>query len=100
MSLKYRISKRALQDLDEIWYYTFNKWSAKQADNYYNILLNEIELIALDLYSGKSRENIKEGYRSSSIKSHVIFYRISEENVVEVIRILHQMMDTESNLNA
>ena len=100
MSLKYRISKRALQDLDEIWPYTFNKWSAKQADNYYNILINEIELIAQDLYSGKSRDNIKEGYRSSSVKSHVIFYRISEENVVEVIRILHQMMDMESNLNA
>ncbi|MEX2409958.1 MAG: type II toxin-antitoxin system RelE/ParE family toxin [Candidatus Paceibacterota bacterium] len=99
MSLKYWISQRALQDLDEIWLYTFNKWSDKQADSYYNILVNEIELIAQDFYSGKSRDNIKEGYRSSSIKSHVIFYRISEENVVEVIRILHQMMDLESNLN-
>ena len=100
MSLNYKISKRALQDLDEIWHYTFNKWSAKQADNYYSILINEIELIAQDLHSEKSRDNIKEGYRSSSVKSHVIFYRISEENAVEVIRILHQMMDMESNLNA
>jgi len=98
MSSKYRISRRALQDLDEIWLYTFNNWSAEQADRYYNLILDEIEFIAQNNYSGKSRDYIKEGYFSATIKSHIIFYRISEDKLIEVIRILHQMIDLESNL--
>ena len=98
MSIKFRISQEALQDLDDLWLYTLNKWSRQQADRYYNLIMDEIEFLSQDLYSGESRNDIKEGYRSSTVKSHIIFYRISEKNVLEVIRILHQMMDLESNL--
>jgi len=30
-SLPYIISKEAIADLDEIWYYTVEKWSVEQA---------------------------------------------------------------------
>ncbi|MBE0653855.1 MAG: type II toxin-antitoxin system RelE/ParE family toxin, partial [Bacteroidales bacterium] len=32
-------------------------------------------------------------YISSTIKSHIIFYKISEDGILEVLRILHQKMD-------
>jgi len=99
MSLKYRISKKANQDLNSIWLYTLNKWSKDQADRYYNLIMDEVEFLAQNLYSGKSKDYIKEGYRSSTIKSHIIFYKISEDGILEVIRILHQKMDLESRLN-
>lgn len=31
--MKYKISKEALKDLENIWLYTFETWSVKQADN-------------------------------------------------------------------
>lgn len=31
-SLPYIISKEAIADLDEIWYYTVEKWSVEQAN--------------------------------------------------------------------
>ncbi|HAH25321.1 MAG TPA: hypothetical protein DCL77_16460 [Prolixibacteraceae bacterium] len=41
---------------------------------------------------------MKPGYRTSQVKSHIIFYRRAEDTTVEEMRILHQMMDLENNL--
>ena len=43
---KYRISKQAIDDLNNIWVYTFHKWSKEQADRYYGLIIGEIEFIA------------------------------------------------------
>jgi toxin ParE1/3/4 len=34
----------------------------------------------------------------SKVKSHLIFYRKAEDNIIEIIRILHQNMDIENRL--
>ena len=72
MSLEYRISKKANQDLESIWINTLKKWSKAQADRYYDLIMDEIEFLAHNLHSGKSRDNIKDGYRSSNIKSQMM----------------------------
>ena len=41
--------------------------------------------------------HIKDGYLVSYVKSHVIFFK-GEEEIVELINILHQKMDIESDL--
>lgn len=43
---KYRISEQAINDLNDIWVYTFNKWSKEQADRYYEVIIGEIGFIA------------------------------------------------------
>jgi toxin ParE1/3/4 len=95
---KYRISEKAVEDLEKIWVYTFENWSSEQADRYYNLIINEIEFVAENFLSGKSMDHIKSGYRASKVKSHLIFYRKADDNRIEVIRILHQMMDLEDKL--
>lgn len=94
----YRISKKAIEDLEDIWTYTLNKWSIEQADRYYNLIINEIEFVARNFMTGKSMDHIKPGYRASIVKSHLIFYRKSQDKQVEIIRILHQRMDIESRI--
>ncbi len=94
---KYRISEAAINDLDGIWEYTFLNWSKEQADRYHNLIMNEIEFIAENISSGKSMNHIKDGYLVSYVKSHMIFFK-RKEGIVEIIRILHQKMDVESNL--
>ena len=94
---KYRISESAIQDLDGIWEYTFYKWSKEQADRYHNLIINEIKFISQNSSFGKPMNHIKEGYLVSYVKSHMIFFK-RNEGIVEIIRILHQKMDVESNL--
>lgn len=95
---KYRISKQAINDLNDIWVYTFNKWSKEQADRYYDLIIGEIEFIADNYLIGKSAEQTRKNYRVTKIKSHLIFYRKAENEIVEVVRILHQRMDIKERL--
>ena len=94
----YRISQEAIKDLNNIWVYTRNKWSKVQADRYYNLIISEIEFIADHFMTGKSAEHIRKNYRVTKIKSHIIFYRKLDNDLVEIIRILHQRMNTKNHL--
>ena len=95
---KYRISEQAIDDLNDIWIYTFHKWSKEQADRYYDLIIEEIEFIAENYLIGKSAEQTRKNYRVTKIKSHLIFYRKVENKVVEFVRILHQRMDIKKRL--
>jgi toxin ParE1/3/4 len=97
--MKYFISEKAAEDIENIWLYTLENWSFEQADRYYNLIMDDIEWVAKNFESGKSMELIRKGYRASKVKSHIIFYRKSKTNVVEIIRVLHQSMDIENRLN-
>jgi toxin ParE1/3/4 len=97
--MSYSISEKAKQDIEKIWLYTFENWSLEQADRYFNLILDEIEFIAKHAESGKSVDYIKTGYRTSLVKSHIIFYKKSSGNKVEIIRVLHQNMDIENRID-
>ncbi len=97
-SSKYRISHQAIRDLNNIWFYTFNKWSKEQADRYYDLIVDEIEFIADNFFIGKSVEQTRKNYRVTKIKSHLVFYRKTENDLVEIVRVLHQRMDIKKRL--
>jgi toxin ParE1/3/4 len=99
MKSNYRISNAAIYDLNSIWIYTWENWSKKQADKYYEEIISEIKNVAKNLNTGKLLTQVRVGYQSSKIKSHVIFYKIATDNVVEVVRILHESMNWESHLD-
>ena len=84
-------SKKAVSDLEEIWLYTFEKWSKEQADRYYNLIFNEINYFCKNVSTGKSMEHVRKGYRATKVKSHLIFYKIVNDTI-EIIRILHEQM--------
>lgn len=95
---RYHISVKANEDLDDIWFFTFQKWSKEQADTYYNLIIREIEFVSENYGLGKSVEQTRKDYRVTRMKSHLIFYRKSKNGVVEIVRILHQRMDVKRRL--
>lgn len=95
--LPFSISKKAISDLEEIWLYTVEKWSAEQADRYYNLIFDEVNYICRHINAGRSMDHVRKGYRASKVKFHLIFYRI-QNNTIEIIRILHERMDIENRL--
>ena len=40
---KFYLSNKAVDDLNDIWDYTVNTWSEKQAENYYLLLMNSCQ---------------------------------------------------------
>jgi len=95
--LSFVITKKAIADLEEIWQYTVDSWSVAQAERYYTLIFDEIDYICKNPSTGKSMEHIRRGYRSSKVKSHLIFYRVEMETI-EIIRILHEKMDIDNRL--
>ena len=98
MSEKYRISEKAISDLEKIWLFTVKKWSKEQADRYHNLIIDEIEYIVDNFELSRRMDYIRPGYRMTKVKSHLIFFKVAEGNIVEIIRILHQCMDIENRL--
>lgn len=96
----YKISKEASNDLEKIWLYTIETWSAEQADRYLNLIFDEIEYLCQKPNSGSGFSHVRKDYLRSRVKSHFIFYKINEkQSELEIIRILHQQMDIKNRLN-
>ena len=96
--LKIIFLAEAINDIEEIWFYTFETWSKDQADRYHSLIIKEIEFLSTNPESGKILTHIRKGYRSTKVKSHYIFYRITLDEL-EIVRILHENMDIPNRLN-
>lgn len=98
--MSYKISQEATLDIENIWLYTYENWSLEQADRYINMIMDEVEYLAENPDSGKDFGDVRKGYFRSRVKSHFIFYKVNHKNEeIEIIRILHQIMDIESRLD-
>lgn len=92
----YRLSPLAVADLENIWLYTFERWSLEQADRYHYDLIDAIEALASGLKVGRSAD-VREGYLKYAVGQHFVFFQQSESRL-DVIRILHRRMDVERHL--
>jgi toxin ParE1/3/4 len=94
---EYRLTNKAVSDLENIWDYTVNKWSEKQADVYYKMLIEHFQQIAQSPDLGKRYDNVKSGLLGFQSGRHVIFYSFFKDIVV-IKRILHGRMDFKRRL--
>ena len=95
----YRLSPQAERDLEGIWRYTFENWSAEQANRYHNQIMAAIGGLANGSRQGRPIDDIRPGYRKLAVASHFLFYRITDAGIIDIIRILHQRMDAASRLS-
>jgi len=84
-------SQQAKNDLKEIYFYTFHKWGDKKAVEYLMQIDAGLQELINNPKLGKTRDYIREGYRSIHINRHVIFY-IVEGSEIYVVRVLHERM--------
>jgi toxin ParE1/3/4 len=87
------LSPAARADLDEIWDYTAARWSLDQAERYIREIISACQALADERAQGRAIPDIRAGYYKLAIQSHVLFYRITDTGIIDIIRILHQRMD-------
>ena len=95
---KYNLTNEAVEDLTDIWNYTFEHWSEKQADIYYNTMLNKCQYIATKPNIGKNYNGISNELFGLKVNKHIIFYRKFTNKSIEITRILHERMDLKNQL--
>jgi toxin ParE1/3/4 len=89
----FSLTRRAKADLKSIAKFTEKRWGReqryiyiKQFDDTFYVLSDAPEI-------GNNCDYIKENYQKFPQGSHIIFYRITAQNDIQIIRILHKNMD-------
>ncbi len=90
--------QKAVDNLNNIWNYTFEKWSEKQADKYYAMLKTACNEIGENPEIGKKYDRIKNNLLGFKSGRHIIFYRQISNDKIEIIRILHERMDLKNRI--
>jgi len=85
--------QEAIDDLNDIWNYTFEQWSENQADKYYASLKFACKEIGENPELGREYSEIRRNLLGLKTGKHIIFYHLISEDKIEVIRILHERMD-------
>ncbi len=94
----YYLTNKAVDDLTNIWNYTYEKWSEKQTDKYYEMLINNCHEIAINPELGKNYDKIASTLFGLRTIRHIIFYRKISTEKVEITRILHESMDLKKRI--
>ena len=98
MSAGYRLTLRAVADLESIADYTLGHWGEAQMERYIRKLYARFDLLGARPETGRKRDEIRPKLRSFVEGSHVIFYREGKKGV-EIMGVLHQSMDHQARLS-
>ena len=93
------LKQEAIADLNNIWKYTFEKWSENQADKYYAMLKLACAEIGKNPQIGKQYDKINKNLLGLHSGRHIIFYQFIDQQEIEIIRILHERMDLRNRIN-
>ncbi len=92
------LRQKAIDDLNDIWNYTYDQWSENQADRYYATIKLACQELGKDSTVGKQYAGVKNNLLGLKSGKHIIFYQAISDNEIEVIRILHEKMDLKNRI--
>ena len=92
MTARYRLTPRAVTDIEHIAAYTMSQWGPAKMADYLRSLSQRFEWLARNPMAGRERNDVHPGYRGFPEGRHIIFYLVSD-NGVDIIGVPHQSMD-------
>lgn len=96
---RYVLSPAAHGDLEQIWDYTRERWDDKQAEEYVREIQRAIKRVVDNPTIGRACDDVRPGYRKRAVGAQTLYYRIVPDDVIDVVRILHQRMDVDRHFD-
>lgn len=84
----YRLSKKAENDILDIALYGDEQFGVVQSDKYREKLKIQLSTLANNPLRYPAVDHIKTGYRRTVCGVHSIYYKIADDGVIEIVRIL------------
>ena len=91
MAGSYKLTRSAEVDLLEIWNYIAED-DVESADRQVRRIFDKFNTLAEHPLSGRARNDLEPGVRSSVVDSYVLFYSLSEMNI-EILNVVHGSRD-------
>jgi len=88
----FKLSAKAKIDLKKIAVFTEKRWGRVQRNAYLLQFDQCFHQLADNPAMGTTCDQVRTGYRQFPQGSHLIFYKISDKDIIEIIRILHKNM--------
>lgn len=86
--MPYRLSARARRDLLAIWGHIAQDNEAA-ADKLIDALTQRFQLLAEHPEAGRSRDDVRDGYRGLPVGNYQILYRIGHRGIVAIVHVTH-----------
>lgn len=97
--MRVEILKEADEDIDSIWLYTAETWSADQANLYIDKLLGAVHDLSADQSGLREWQGQRYVWKRLKVERHFAFILEAEDKLM-VVRILHEQMDFIKHLEA
>lgn len=94
----FTLTNMAKADLKKIGRYTQERWGRDQRNQYLTMLDACFHQLAANPHLGKDCSAVRRGYRKLNAGRHLIFYRQTPTDPIEIVRVLHGRMDIETRL--
>jgi toxin ParE1/3/4 len=88
----YLLSEAADQDLELIFEYSANTFVVIRAAEYLQAFESLFQSLVINNSLGQNRDEIRKGLRSIRKESHIVFYRLKDQNII-IVRVLHVSRD-------
>ena len=95
--MKLDLTEAALDDLREIRDYTFRNWGERQENLYLKAVWERFAELLKDPSRFRLRDDLFPGCRIAAQEKHIILFRV-ENDVLQVVRVLHGSMDFKRHL--
>jgi toxin ParE1/3/4 len=94
---KYKLTPAAREHLKDIWDYSVEQWGSPRTEKYLLEIQTVLEQLGGNPDLGRHRPEVREGYDSFPVGSHVVFY-LKARNHIQIIGVLHGRMDVDARL--
>ena len=99
MQSSYRLSPKAEEDLISIALYGIIEWGEERSNTYVESLYERFSWLAERPEIGRTRGEIKQGYKSWIHQQHVIFYTVNNKTIY-IIGVIHGSSDIPTRLSS
>lgn len=89
--MKYKLTKRALDDIEEIGVYIAER-NQQAADRFVEAIFHRLEMLERVPRAGARRDDLGIGLRSVAIGQYLIIYKVGDTRI-EVARVVHGKRD-------
>jgi toxin ParE1/3/4 len=90
---RYRLSRKAEEDIIAIFMYGVSQFGIQQAERYHDLLERTFQFLAENPEAARERVEITPAVRIHPIESHIVIYTLDEDGDVFIIRVRHGRED-------
>ena len=92
----FSLTEKAKSDLKNVARFTQKRWGRDQRNLYLKSLDDCFQRLSRNPSMGKACSDLRPGYHKFPTGSHVVYFRSKTNKQIEIVRVLHENMDVET----